>query len=485
MAGYSPPQPDAIEIRLRPYDPPAPEAVELRLGAQGGTTAQVTIDEAGAASAGSAAVQVRVAATIADAGVVSVGYITNDTTLHAVIANDGAPSAGAIVGAVTVRAVLSAEGTPSSGSAQASVTWPSRVAALVEDGVASAGVIAAKVTVSAEASTVGGTSVGVAAAAARVAAVLDEAGYVSGGVATGSTVGRRTAVIHDLGVRSRNWSASIVGSSAGIEVPAELAIEEKHGRVLSDNSAELTYIIRHTHDDAVARQALLNGSPWSWRGKRREDAEVEEIGHHLWLGTVRYSERETQRQVNQSRFSFETRGGSQHISQSLATVGRYAATGTTAADFGGAIAVDGDSVQGTEITVPVYTFTETHYFDDVSTGYKSTLFYLTGRVNDASFKGLAAGEALFLGAAGTKSGSNSGGGGEPWEITFAFAGSPNVSGLSIGEITGIAKKGWEYLWVRYTEAEDTAAKMLIRKPIAAYVERVYREGNFASLGIGT
>jgi len=27
--------------------------------------------------------------------------------------------------------------------------------------------------------------------------------------------------------------------------------------------------------------------------------------------------------------------------------------------------------------------------------------------------------------------------------------------------------------------------MLIRKPVAAYVERVYREGGFAALGIGT
>ena len=483
MAGYSPPQPDAIEIRLRPYDPPASDAAELRLGAEGGTTAQVTIDEAGVASTGSAAVQVQVAATIAEPGVVSVGYITNDTTLHALIADAGTPSTESIAASVTVGAWLAAEGTVSSGIAQANVTWPSRVAALADNGVPSSGAIAATVTISAAASAAGGASVGVAAAAARVTAVLDEAGYTSTGVATGSTVGRRIAVIHDLGVRSRSWSASVVGTSAGIEVPEELLIEEKHGRVLSDNSAELTYIIRHTHDDAVARQALLNGSPWSWRGKRREDAEVEEIGHHLWLGTVRYSERQTQRQVNQSRFSFETRGGSQHISQSLATVGRYAAAGTTAADFGGAIGVDGDSVQGTEITVPVYTFTETHYFDDGSTGYKSTLFYLTGRVNDASFKGLAAGEALFLGAAGTKSGGASGG--EPWEITFAFAGSPNVSGLSIGEITGIAKKGWEYLWVRYAEAEDTAAKMLIRKPIAAYVEKVYREGNFASLGIGT
>ena len=57
-------------------------------------------------------------------------------------------------------------------------------------------------------------------------------------------------------------------------------------------------------------------------------------------------------------------------------------------------------------------------------------------------------------------------------------------GLTIGDITGIVKSGWAYLWLRYQEVEDTTAKMLIQKPIAAYVEQVYREGDFSLLGIG-
>ena len=50
---------------------------------------------------------------------------------------------------------------------------------------------------------------------------------------------------------------------------------------------------------------------------------------------------------------------------------------------------------------------------------------------------------------------------------------------------GIAKKGWEYMWVRYADSEDTVAKAIVKKPIAAYIERVYDEGNFAAMGIGT
>ena len=52
-------------------------------------------------------------------------------------------------------------------------------------------------------------------------------------------------------------------------------------------------------------------------------------------------------------------------------------------------------------------------------------------------------------------------------------------------ITGISKKGWEYMWVRYADSEDAAAKAIVKKPVAVYIERVYEEGNFAALGIGT
>ncbi len=86
------------------------------------------------------------------------------------------------------------------------------------------------------------------------------------------------------------------------------------------------------------------------------------------------------------------------------------------------------------------------------------------------------GEVLFLGASGSKRGK------EDWEITFKFAASPNITGLTVGPITGIAKRGWDYLWVRYLDDEDSF--QIIRRPVAAYVERVYEFGNFADIGIG-
>lgn len=46
----------------------------------------------------------------------------------------------------------------------------------------------------------------------------------------------------------------------------------------------------------------------------------------------------------------------------------------------------------------------------------------------------------------------------------------------------LVRHSWEYLWIRYADSEDQ--KVLVKVPIAVYVEQVYGEGNFAVLGIG-
>lgn len=258
---------------------------------------------------------------------------------------------------------------------------------------------------------------------------------------------------------------------------------------------ELLYTIRGTTDDLAAKAALVDASPAEYDGLVRLSAEIDPVGldgssgggaPSVWDGTVRYGVVDgSAPQTGSSSFSFDTGGGSQHITQSLATTGIYSAPGIPAApNFQGAIGVTENAVEGVDITVPVYNFSETHYLpsSSVTLAYRSTLFYLTGRVNAAGFKGTAAGECLFLGASGSK---RSVPGADDWEITYRFAASPNMSGLVVGPITGISKGGWEYLWVRYRDVEDTGAKMLVKQPVAVYVERVYESGNFGSLLIGT
>jgi len=257
-------------------------------------------------------------------------------------------------------------------------------------------------------------------------------------------------------------------TSAGVD-PAQ----ERHYSVLGTND-ELSARLAVQAASPIAVDLYLDGTVLVWR----QSIDMEPVGETHWLGVVRYS---TVRPTNESTFSFDTGGGTAHITQSLSTIATHAnpTQWLIAPDFKGAIGATADSVEGTDIVVPLYQFAETHYLPAtfVTPAYKASLFWLTGKVNSAGFKGFSAGEVLFLGASGSMRG------GGDWEISYRFAASPNVTGLAVGPITGIAKEGWDYLWVRYLDAEDAVAKALVKVPAAAYVERVYARADLNDLGI--
>lgn len=239
---------------------------------------------------------------------------------------------------------------------------------------------------------------------------------------------------------------------------------------------ELVWNIVGAADDIEAKALLASTAPATYAGLLLDSLNADTQGGGLWKGYARYVVAE-----NDNEYTFDTTGGTAKITQSLATINSYAPAGMTAPDFQGAIGVSDDRVEGADIPVPQFSFTETHRFADgaVDGTYKRNLFLLTGRFNDDDFKGFSAGECLFLGATGTKRGD------EQWSITFRFAGSPNVSGLTIGDITGIDKLGWDYLWVRYADYVDSFAYTLVKRPVAVYVERVSYAGDFSLMNIGT
>lgn len=262
-------------------------------------------------------------------------------------------------------------------------------------------------------------------------------------------------------------------------------LESRFTSVGNDPSEERHYFVLGTEDERAARLAVQGASPvvidmyfdqtvivW------RQSIDMEPAGVDTWFGVVRYS---TVRPTNESVFSFDTTGGTAHITQSLATIATYPnpSQWLIAPNFKGAIGVTPDGVEGIDIAVPVYKFAETHYLPTsiVTPQYKALLSWLTGRVNTIAFKGFQGGEVQFLGAQGSIRGAGD------WEIAYSFAASPNVTGLTVGPITGINKKGWEYLWVRYVDAEDDTAKALVKVPAAAYVEQVLPTADLNQLGI--
>jgi hypothetical protein len=243
-------------------------------------------------------------------------------------------------------------------------------------------------------------------------------------------------------------------------------------------SAQLNYIIQGTDDYDEALTELASIAPTGFDNLPRLSYGVEPIAPMLWLGFSRYGKR-TVSETGVKQYQFDTGGGTQHITQSLSTVQRYGRTGFIAPNFLGAIGVSQGSVEGVDIVVPVYNFSEVNYESDsqVDAAYRQILFNLTGKVNNNTWNGYAAGEVLFLGAAGSMRA------GGDWEITYRFAASPNLSGLNVGDITGIAKQGWQYMWVQYIDEEDSTAKSLIKRPWSVHIEQVYPYGDFSGLHV--
>ena len=244
--------------------------------------------------------------------------------------------------------------------------------------------------------------------------------------------------------------------------------------------AELRYHVAGTTSDSTALALVEATSPSTYEGLSRQSWKVEPLeGGSIWEGTVTYAPGGA---AGESSFQFSTTGGQQRVTQSLATVSTgFPPSHDAAPDFGRAINATENAVEGVDITVPVYSFTETHHLDAsaVTGAYKATIFRLTGRVNGAAWRGFAAGEVLFLGAEGSQRGSGD------WELSFKFAASPNVTGQVIGDCSPVDKQGWHLLWIRYEDVEDDAAKMLVKRPRAVYVEQVYEYGDFTLLGIGS
>ncbi|GAB5404295.1 MAG: hypothetical protein Aurels2KO_25260 [Aureliella sp.] len=202
------------------------------------------------------------------------------------------------------------------------------------------------------------------------------------------------------------------------------------------------------------------------------DREYDEEGNK-WVWTAGYTLRIAESSL---RWSFDTQGGTVRITHSKSTT-RYP---SNAANFNGGIGYSNGEMQGVDVVIPALKLSATYRWpkNTFTTTSANSLATMSGTINSASWYSYAAGELLFLGATGEIVP------GHPTEVTYNFAASANATGLTIGSISGIAKKGHEYMWVLYEDDEDSTAKKLVKKPLAAYVERVYTETAFSALGLG-
>jgi hypothetical protein len=245
-------------------------------------------------------------------------------------------------------------------------------------------------------------------------------------------------------------------------------------------SIETNWIILGTSDDQYARQFLAAFTPTVYSNLLRESLHLKEVAPECWECTVRYGTNK-EPEKGDWKWEFDTTGGTQKITQAKQNIANYVAAGN-APDFKGAIGVTDDSVEGCEIVVPQFKWSETHQLDAaaVTWSYSQTLYAATGKTNQAAFRGFGVKQVLFHGAKGSQSAKNP----DLVEMTFSFAAGMDATGLVVGDINGIAKKAWEYLWVRYKQTDDANAKKLVKRPSSVHVERVYDSADFSALGIG-
>ena len=149
-------------------------------------------------------------------------------------------------------------------------------------------------------------------------------------------------------------------------------------------------------------------------------------------------------------------------------------------DYGGGIGYNGKTFDGCDYVVPSLSFTITQYIPmtTMTNSFVKGIADTVGTVNDASFRGHAAREVLFMGASGSKRND------DEYQISFKFAAQKNASGVTLGSIGGISKTGWDHLWVYYLELEDANQKYMTKAPLMAYVEQLYVSRSFPTyLGV--
>jgi hypothetical protein len=211
----------------------------------------------------------------------------------------------------------------------------------------------------------------------------------------------------------------------------------------------------------------------------RQDIQLSQSAYNQWFAEVPYGPRKSV--TGDFTWDFDTTGGTIHITQAKAEVARYPTA--TAPNQKGAIAVDGDEVKGTDIIVPALKVNVNfrHPLGIITLPMADFLAEITGTVNSTPFLTFAPGRVLFLGARASD--------GTDVEATvnYQFAVGKNVSGQTIGDITGVAKKAWDVAWIRYKDNVVTAdgKDVPTREPKFVYVDRVYEEIDMAlALGFG-
>lgn len=287
-----------------------------------------------------------------------------------------------------------------------------------------------------------------------------------------------------------------IGLYSGPDLPSDIvgpdviryngiSIAEIAGREGTDKwgsaTAEASWLVKGSSDPTVCRAALLDGPLLinEYDNLFIESLQRERVGPTSWIFTASYSA--STPEPGEFSVTIDTTGGSVVQTYGYSQTA-YAATGETAPNFGNAIDVQDGKPQGIQRVIPAMKINIraqiSQSYITSPMAYAKLLSSLTGTTNLYPFGDFDAGELLFVGATGeivTR--------GDP-SLTFSFLASQNVTGLTIGQITGIAKEGHEYIWFLHKPDKDGTTGLPVQSIRAAYVGKVYGAADHSVMKIG-
>jgi hypothetical protein len=175
--------------------------------------------------------------------------------------------------------------------------------------------------------------------------------------------------------------------------------------------------------------------------------------------------------------AWDTTGFTEHITSALS---ERVIGGDGTEDFGGAINVQGTSVQGIDKVVPAMKYSETWIMPaqvGMSVDFVKAVYSLTGTVNASQFRAFSPGEALFMGARAQWSGD------QPYTtVTFDFNCRANDPDFYVKALEPTYKEGWEFAWVVYYPG-STGSGFLVQFPACVVIDTIYKKKDWGGLKI--